>query len=100
MTSSGESAELEELRPAYPEIDEAINEFSAAIEENAFENAVAPPPAIKQGLMSAIKKEYLTEAKTPVAQIPAQTPVVRITTKTSSVFVAAAAVILLIASTA
>jgi anti-sigma-K factor RskA len=100
MTSAGESAELEELRPAHPEIDDAINEFSAALEEKAFENAVTPPPAIKQGVMTAIKKEHFTENLTSVRQIPQQTPVLPINTRTPWRFVAAAAVILLVASTA
>jgi len=98
MTTAGESAVLEELRVTYPEIEEAINEFSAGLEEKAFENAVTPPPAIKLGVMTAIKKEYLTEDIKQARQVPPQPAVVPISTRSSLRFVAAAAVILLIAS--
>lgn len=57
LTSAEETAEVERLRIQYREVDEAINEFSLAVEKKAFENAIKPPPELKSKIISAIYQE-------------------------------------------
>jgi anti-sigma-K factor RskA len=57
LANSEEIAEVESLRLQYPEVEDAIMEFSVLIEEQAFENAVAPPPFVKSKIMAAIHEE-------------------------------------------
>lgn len=103
LTSAEETLEVERLRNEYIEIDKAINEFSLALEEKAFENAITPPPEIKAKIIAAaIQQEKqpneipLTPAE-PEKTAPAIIPVYNIGTWK---MVAAASVILLIGSAA
>ncbi|HEX8277849.1 MAG TPA: hypothetical protein VF540_04110, partial [Segetibacter sp.] len=57
LTNAEETAEVEKLRVQYVEVEQAINEFSIAVEEKAFENAITPPPDVKSKIIAAIKKE-------------------------------------------
>lgn len=52
LADEQEIAEIEQLKQQYPEVQQAIDEFSLAIEEQAFKNAVAPPPQVKERLLA------------------------------------------------
>lgn len=55
LTSAEETAEIEKLRSQYVEIEEAINDFALKLEKKAFENAITPPPELKEKIFTAIK---------------------------------------------
>lgn len=57
LASAEESAELETLQLQYPEVSEAISEFSQLLEVQALENAIAPHADVKAKIMAAIKAE-------------------------------------------
>lgn len=57
LTSTEETAEVERLRNQYIEINEAIDEFAAALEKKANEIAVVPPPDLKSRIFEVIQNE-------------------------------------------
>ncbi len=106
MADAQEAAELEQLSRQYPEIKQAIDEFEASLERQAFAHAMAPPDDVKDKLMFALKDEFAKEEeerKVVPPIIPIQknngpsAPVRTISSRLNSI--AAAAVILLVAST-
>jgi hypothetical protein len=46
--------EIEQIREEYPEVQQAIDDFSIAIQEQALKNAVMPPKEIKEQLLAAL----------------------------------------------
>ncbi len=59
LASAEEAAELENLQSQFPEIQQAVSEFSTLLEQQAFENAITPPTDVKTKIMSAIKDEII-----------------------------------------
>jgi anti-sigma-K factor RskA len=57
LTDAEETAEVERLRKRYTQVEDAINEFSLALEKKAFENAINPPPELKAKIFSQIHKD-------------------------------------------
>lgn len=57
LASTEEIAEVEKLAAEYPEVQEAINAYSEMLEQQAFVNAIAPPPFVKERIMAAIFEE-------------------------------------------
>ena len=55
LSDPEEILEVEQLREQHPEVQQAIDEFSIAIEEQAFKNAVEPPEEIKEQLLSSLQ---------------------------------------------
>ncbi|MCW3107184.1 MAG: anti-sigma factor [Segetibacter sp.] len=101
LTSAEERTEVERLRFQHIEVEEAINEFSLAVEKTAFENAIIPPADLKAKIMATIKEEEgLDESIIPLARQFEEGLVVPISSMRSWRMVAAAAVILLIVSAA
>jgi anti-sigma-K factor RskA len=108
MADTQEAAELEQLANQYPEVKQAIDEFEASLEKQAFANAMAPPDDVKDKLMFALKDEFAKEqegkkAIPPVIPIQqrnngSSAPIRTISSRMS--FVAAASVILLAGSAA
>jgi anti-sigma-K factor RskA len=96
LASAEEATELEMLCKQYAEIKNAVVEFEALIEKQAFADAVEPPAEAKEKLMSALATEF-AKAQTPVVPLPVDTS----KAKSFSLirYFAAASVILLIAST-
>ena len=98
LASADEVEELERLQLQYSEVLQAISEFSVLVEQKAFENSIKPPPDVKSKIMAAIKDE---EILAPVISLPAD-----VSTNSDvpakgfrlSQMLAAAAVILFIAS--
>lgn len=86
MAEAQEVAELERLRLQYPEVQEAIDSFEAALEKQAMAAAIAPSPDVKANLLASLSFEK--EEKTKVVSM------------NLSRFVAAASIILLVASAA
>lgn len=50
-----EILEIERLKEEYPQVQMGIDDFSIAIEEQAFKNAVAPPQEIKAQLLASLQ---------------------------------------------
>jgi anti-sigma-K factor RskA len=105
LASAEETAEVESLRMRYDEVEDAINEFSLAVERQAFENAIAPPPALKAKVFAAIRKEQDFNQETlndnaAVQKHDEEALVIQLSSARSWRRVAAAAVILLIVSAA
>ena len=50
-----EMLEIERLKEEYPEVQMGIDDFSIAIEEQAFKNAVAPPQEIKAQILASLQ---------------------------------------------
>ncbi|MDE3252137.1 MAG: anti-sigma factor [Bacteroidota bacterium] len=87
MAEAQEVAELERLRLQYPEIQEAIDSFEAALEKQAMAAATAPSPQVKANLLASLNFEKEEEKTKRVSM-------------NLSRFVAAASIILLVASAA
>jgi anti-sigma-K factor RskA len=102
LSSTEETAELEQLCTQYEDIRNAVGEFAAMMETQAFNNAVAPPSMVKDKVMHAIADETEKE-KNIVPVIPMQekedTPSIT-APKAIWHYLAAASIILLVASTA
>jgi anti-sigma-K factor RskA len=96
LASAEEATELEMLCKQHADIKNAVDEFEALIENQAFKDAIVPPAHVRDKLMSALAAEF-AKAQTPVVPLPVDT------TKAKSFslirYFAAASVILLIAST-
>ena len=89
MAEAQEAAELEQLSRQYPEIRKAIDEFEAALEQQALSAAVAPAAHVKEQLFASLANEFAEEEKKG-----------RVIAFRFSRFVAAASIILLVASAA
>ncbi len=63
LASTDEVAELEANRLQYSEIDDAIDSFSALLEEQAFKNAIPPPAYLKDRILQAVQVEAPPPAK-------------------------------------
>ncbi len=59
IATSEEVQEVEQMKQ-YPEVQEAIVDFSSSLEEQAFLNAVAPPPDLKERIMQSLSNEFST----------------------------------------
>jgi len=57
LSSAEETVELEQLCTQYEDIRNAVDEFAAMMETQAFNNAVPPPPMVKDKVMHAIADE-------------------------------------------
>lgn len=98
LADANERIELEQLRAAYPELNAAILDFEEALERIVISNATHPPPFIKSQLEKQLFPHTITtitEEEKPILLQPA-------TVYNSGVwkYLAAACIILLIASTA
>jgi anti-sigma-K factor RskA len=86
MANSQEAAELEQLSRQYPEIRKTIDEFELNLEKQALASAVMPSPQVKQNLLASLDFEKEDKGRLVVFGW--------------SRYVAAASVILLVASAA
>lgn len=68
LASAEEIDELESLVQQYPEVMQAISNFSVLLEQKAFENSIKPPSDVKSKIVAAIKNE---ESLAPVISLPA-----------------------------
>lgn len=85
IADAQEVAELEQLRLQYPEINQAIDAFAASLEKNSLASAVSPAPRVKEQLLATLAFEK-ENARTVSFSL--------------NRYVAAASVILLVASAA
>lgn len=88
MADKQEAAELEQMARQYPEVQQAIDAFEAALEQQALAAAVAPPAHVKEALFATLSPEFKKDGKAAVVTLG------------WSRYVAAASVILLVASAA
>lgn len=100
LTSAEEIAEVDSLRIQNVEIEEAINEFSLAIEQKAFETAVTPDPKLKALILALIQQEDNFVETPSISPVRENAPIVPISKVQTWKMLAAASVILLIASAA
>lgn len=91
-----EVAELEQLRQLHPEINAAIADFEQSLEEAAAAHAVPVPDDVKQALFARLQQET---SATDGAAVPLQTKAAA-PVRSMARFVAAASIILLVASAA
>jgi anti-sigma-K factor RskA len=54
LASSEEQSEFERMCRQYPEVLQARTDFELAMEQQAMQNAIAPPPALKHQIMSVV----------------------------------------------
>lgn len=87
MADSQEAAELEQLSRQYPAIREAIDVFERSLEQQALRAAVTPSPTVKKALWKELGLEE-NEERTGAVIVPMK----------RGRFVAAAAIVLLVAS--
>jgi anti-sigma-K factor RskA len=111
LASKEEIAELEATAISHPEVQQAIDEFSDALEQQAFQNAVTPPAELKQKIAQAIAVSEESNNEKKIIQLPpatdgdgySQTKTISIRNNSSVgywKYVAAASIILFIASAA
>jgi hypothetical protein len=101
MANEQEATELLQLSQQYPEIKQAIDSFEASLENAAFTNAINPPDSLKNKLFETLKDDFAepTHAKQVTSlNTISETPVRAIGSRFK--YLAAASVILLIASSA
>ena len=99
LANAEEVSELEKNRLRFPEVRQALSDFSASLEQIALDNAIAPPIFVKAKVMAAIKAEKPATVVSLPSDIGAA-PERSSTTFRTLRFVAAASVILLIVSAA
>jgi len=100
LADAGESAELEQLRAQYPELNEAILDFEESLEKIALNNAIQPPSFIKSALEKQLfQAETKTIAVVEKTFTDQQQPATVYNTGLWK-YLAAASIILLVASTA
>lgn len=88
LASPGEQAEFEKMCAQYPEVLQARLDFEISMEQQAMQNAIPPPPALKQQVLDAALR---TEAK--ILPLNSETRII----KTNWVKYAAAACAVLLA---
>ncbi len=54
LASPEEQVEFESMCKQYPEVLQARIDFELSLEQQAMQNAVAPPPALKQQIMDTV----------------------------------------------
>ncbi len=105
LTSAAETAEVEQMAAAYPEIKQAIADFELQLENYAVKNAVAPPDHLRNTILNALsnldKKDASPSFVQDIPVIPMQQETPEPVKKGSFLrYVAAASVILFIVSAA
>lgn len=102
LATPEEIAEIESYCAQYSDIKKAVDDFAALIERNAMEEAVAPPSFVKEKIMAELASEFAVPAGSSVAPVVSMpvAPDVKVKRLTAWRYVAAACIILLIASTA
>lgn len=103
IADAQEAAEVQQLSLEYPEIKQAIADFEASLEAAAFANAMPPAASVKERLMLALQNEFAEPIVTaePAKVISlASTEIGDVKSINSFKYLAAASVVLLIASAA
>lgn len=93
MADAQEMAELEQMSRRYPEVRQAVAAFEASLEATAMAAATRPDPGVKEKLFASLATEFATtDSGAKLVTIPTTSGFVR--------YLAAASVILLVASAA
>jgi len=103
LADAEEAAELEMLCKKYDDIQKALDEFEALMKAHAFDNAITPAAAVKDRIMHALAEDFAKEENENIVPvIPLNVPDEKIKPIARPVwnYIAAASIILLIASTA
>jgi anti-sigma-K factor RskA len=102
LASAEEAIEVEKLRLQYPEVRNAIDEFSVLLEKPASENAIPPPANVKSKIMAAIKGDERETGIPPLLPLKDSDTIINEPVRSLRMwrFAAAASIILFIASTA
>ncbi len=105
LADTQEAAEMEMLIPQYPELKKAIEEFEISLEVAAFANAVTPSEDTRKQLMLALQDDFVATV-IPITKSEDTPKVIPFSNTTSTTqkswvkYLAAASVILLVASAA
>ena len=70
LLTAQERFEFEQYCEAYPELKAARNAFELAIEKQAMENAVKPPPNVKEKVLSAIRQKPASNTSKMISMEP------------------------------
>jgi len=62
LATPAEVAEMETLRLQHREVESAVQQFSVLLEQRAVENAIPPPPGVKERILEAIQEKKDTPA--------------------------------------
>lgn len=109
LATAEEAVELQQLCQQHADIKQAVEEFELLIEKQAFENAVAPPSDIRNKLMTTLSDEFAKEKDDDKTGAPVISMMEDRTSGAGNIktkriafwkYMAAASVILLVASAA
>ncbi|WP_153797553.1 anti-sigma factor [Foetidibacter luteolus] len=105
LASPEEAAELEQLMQQHAQVRQAVDAFSASLEQNALNSAVAPPPALKETVMAALMQQANNQptaaAPFPLRELKSNTlPGAAVVRSAFWKYMAAASIVLLIGSAA
>ena len=103
MIDMQDASELQGLSNQYPEIRRDIEKFEYLLEKASFTNAIGPPPALKEKLILALQDDFAKEERTIKLNTVASNENYTAPVKTMAPwtrYMAAASVVLLIASAA
>lgn len=105
LANAEEAAELEMLCTQHADIKSAVDEFAALIEQRAFANSIIPPAGMKEKLMFTLADEFASDEDEQTAVVVPlhtadETTDVKVKKFSSLRYIAAASIILLVASTA
>jgi anti-sigma-K factor RskA len=70
LLTAQERFEFEQYCEAYPELKAARNAFELAIEKQAMENAMKPPPSVKEKVLSAIQQRSASNTSKIISMEP------------------------------
>ena len=98
LATAEEAAELERFYAQHADVKHAVDEFAALMEAQAFDNAIAPPPMVKEKVMHAIAEESNEVPVIPLHEKEEEP--LQLKPKAVWKYLAAASIILLVASTA
>lgn len=99
LSEKEEAAEFERMCNEHPEVKTARDSFEMALEKQAFANAVAPPERVRTNFFAQIGAEPLDSSLNVAPVVPIQRTEGRVVSNAAR-YLAAASIILLIASTA
>ncbi len=100
LASAEEVIEVEKLRLQHPEVQNTIDEFSALLQKQASENAIAPPADVKSKIMAAIAEDEKETRISPLLPLKDSDTIINEPVRSLRLwrFAAAASIILFIAS--
>jgi len=63
LADAQETAELLQLCREHPEIKQALDAFESSLKNMAVNNALTPPPSVKENIFAALQEEFKEEKR-------------------------------------